>query len=211
MFVAAIVNELEQIKPASMLNARIKKNFLDKVSYLSPALQVVFSGKSYLQEEQGCLVLPSLFKIDAATFLAQANLSDEVFGPSAIIVECRSTDEMLAIASQLEGQLTATVHADLNEEKVCKELFFILEKKAGRLLLNDFPTGVEVCSAMNHGGPYPATTDSRWTSVGSAAMNRFLRPICYQNFTQSLLPEELKDRPAENWNLVDTIMARIGI
>jgi len=211
MFVAAIVNELEQIKPASMLNARIKKNFLDKVSCLSPALQVVFSGETYLQEEQGCQVLPSLFKIDAATFLAQENLSDEVFGPSAIIVECGSTDEMMAIASQLEGQLTATVHADLNEEKVCKELFFVLEKKAGRLLLNDFPTGVEVCSAMNHGGPYPATTDSRWTSVGSAAMNRFLRPICYQNFTQSLLPEELKDRPTENWNLVDTIMARIGI
>ncbi len=194
-----------------MLNSKIKKNFLNKIGHLSSSPEVIFSGGTYLQEEQGCLVLPSLFKTDAATFLVQENLSDEVFGPSAIIVECGSTHEMMAIASQLEGQLTATVHADLNEEKVCKELFFVLEKKAGRLLLNDFPTGVEVCSAMNHGGPYPATTDSRWTSVGSAAMNRFLRPICYQNFTQSLLPEELKDRPTENWNLVDTIMARIGI
>ncbi len=211
MFMTSIANKLKQVEPAPMLNSKIKKNFLNKIGHLSSSPEVIFSGGTYLQEEQGCLVLPSLFKTDAATFLVQENLSDEVFGPSAIIVECGSTHEMMAIASQLEGQLTATVHADLNEEKVCKELFFVLEKKAGRLLLNDFPTGVEVCSAMNHGGPYPATTDSRWTSVGSAAMNRFLRPICYQNFTQSLLPEELKDRPTENWNLVDTIMARIGI
>ena len=99
----------------------------------------------------------------------------------------------MTIANRLEGQLTATVHADLSEESISKELFSVLEKKAGRLLFNDFPTGVEVCQAMNHGGPYPATTDSRWTSVGTAAMDRFMRPICYQNFDQALLPEELKD------------------
>ena len=198
IFSTLIINKLKQIKPALMLNTKIKKNFLNKIGCLPSALKVLFSGGTYLQEEQGCLVLPSLFKTDAATFLAQANLSDEIFGPSSIIIGCRSMDEMMEIACHLEGQLTATVHADTNEEKVCKELFFILEKKAGRLLLNDYPTGVEVCGAINHGGPYPATTDSRWTSVGSAAINRFLRPICYQNFTQSLLPEELKDRPAES-------------
>ncbi len=192
-FLTSIVEELKQIKPAPMLNLRIKKNFLARVSRLSTSPEVVFSGGDYLHEDHGCLVLPSLFKTDAATFLAQENLSEEVFGPAAIIVECSSIDEMMATADHLEGQLTATVHAEPNEENTCGKLFSILEKKAGRLLLNDFPTGVEVCSAMNHGGPYPATTDSRWTSVGSAAMNRFLRPICYQNFTQPLLPEELKD------------------
>lgn len=197
-FMTSIANKMIQVEPAPMLNSRIKENFLNNIDRLSSSLTVVFSGKTYLQEEQGCLVLPSLFKTDAATFLSQGNIAEEVFGPSSIIVECRSTDEMMEIADHLEGQLTATIHAEPNEEKVCKELFFILEKKAGRLLLNDFPTGVEVCRAMNHGGPYPATTDSRWTSVGSAAIDRFVRPICYQNFTQSLLPEELKNRPAEN-------------
>jgi len=193
LFIAALINKLKQIEPATMLTLKIQKNFLDKVGHFSVNPEILFSDQSCLAEEQGCQVTPSLFKTDVDSFLAQKNLADEIFGPAAIIVECQSSDEMLALATQLKGQLTATVHADLSEENICKELFFTLEKKAGRLLLNDFPTGVEVCQAMNHGGPYPATTDSRWTSVGTAAMKRFMRPICYQNFDQSLLPEELKD------------------
>jgi len=192
MFVDFVRDELNQIKPAPMLNPRISQNYFNKINALCLDPAILSTECSGRKKMQGCQVLPSLFKIDAQDFRSQENIGGEIFGPASIIVECMSIDEIFEIASSLEGQLTATVHAESSEEESCKKLFFILEKKAGRLLLNDFPTGVEVCGAMNHGGPYPATTDSRWTSVGSAAMNRFLRPICYQNFTQSLLPDELK-------------------
>jgi len=198
LFTTLMADECRKIESAPMLNNRIQKNFLKKVHNLPPALELVSSAENHLQENPGCYVSPSVFKTDAATFLAQEIIAEEVFGPSSIIVECNSVEEMLEMASHLKGQLTATVHAEPNEEDLCAKLFFILEKKAGRLLLNNFPTGVEVCDAMNHGGPYPATTDSRWTSVGSAAIKRFLRPVCYQNFTQTLLPIELQDQSVEN-------------
>jgi NADP-dependent aldehyde dehydrogenase len=111
---------------------------------------------------------------------------------------------MAAVARHLEGQLTATVHgttADLAEHA---SLISILEQKAGRLIVNGFPTGVEVCASMHHGGPYPATTDSRTTSVGTAAIDRFVRPIAYQDFPDALLPVELQDaNPKQIWRLVD--------
>ena len=101
---------------------------------------------------------------------------------------------MLDIAEHLSGHLTATVHGNNEELIEYKELLDILEQKAGRVIINGFPTGVEVCSAMVHGGPFPSTTDSRTTSVGTAAIYRFTRPVCYQNMPQSLLPAELKDK-----------------
>jgi hypothetical protein len=124
----------------------------------------------------------ALFVTDAATFLKNHSLMDEVFGPSTLIVECASRDQMFAAARQLEGQLTATIHALPNELVASRELVELLAVKAGRLLFNGFPTGVEVCHAMTHGGPYPATADGRSTSVGTRAIARFARPVCYQNF-----------------------------
>jgi NADP-dependent aldehyde dehydrogenase len=131
-------------------------------------------------------------------------MGEELFGPSTTVVRCGSREELERVARALEGQLTATIHgtpADLDEYA---SLVSILERKAGRLIVNGFPTGVEVCPAMQHGGPYPATTDSRSTSVGTAAINRFARPVAYQNFPQSLLPPELQDgNPRRIWRLVD--------
>jgi 2,5-dioxopentanoate dehydrogenase len=146
----------------------------------------------------------ALFVTDGATFLENRSLMDEVFGPSTLVVECESHDQMLAAARLLEGQLTATIHALPDELNASRDLVELLTAKAGRLLLNGFPTGVEVCHAMTHGGPYPATADGRSTSVGTRAIARFARPICYQNFPDAALPEELKEsNPLRLWRLVN--------
>ena len=136
-------------------------------------------------------------------------LGEELFGPSTVIVRCGSRDELEAIARRLDGQLTATIHGTPGDLAEYASLIAILSDKAGRLIVNGFPTGVEVCPSMQHGGPYPATTDSKTTSVGTAAIHRFARPVAYQNFPQSLLPVELQDaNPRGIWRLVDGGMTR---
>ncbi len=146
----------------------------------------------------------SLFVTDAETFLGNHRLMDEVFGPSTLVVECSSRREMLAAAQQLEGQLTATIHGTPEDFAASRDLLAVLETKAGRLVCNGFPTGVEVGHAMTHGGPYPATADGRSTSVGTRAIERFVRPVSYQNFPNAALPDELKEsNPLNLWRLVD--------
>lgn len=145
----------------------------------------------------------ALFTTDAGTFLPQPELTDEIFGPSTLVVQ-GSSAQLLTAAQKLEGQLTATIHGTPEELAANRELIAILETKAGRVLFNGFPTGVEVCHAMTHGGPYPATSDGRSTSVGTRAISRFARPVCYQNFPEAALPDELKDaNPIGLWRLVD--------
>lgn len=146
----------------------------------------------------------ALFVTDAETFLGNRNLMDEVFGPSTLVVQCGSRSQMLAAARQLEGQLTATIHGTPEDLAASRDLLAVLETKAGRLVCNGFPTGVEVCHAMTHGGPYPATADGRSTSVGTRAIERFVRPVCFQNFPDPALPDELKEsNPLNLWRLVD--------
>ena len=150
-----------------------------------------------------------MFETGADVFLRNGDIGQEVFGPSTVVVRCGSRDEMEAVARHLDGQLTATIHGTPEDLKAYASLVSILEGKAGRLIVNGFPTGVEVCASMQHGGPYPATTDSRSTSVGTAAIHRFARPVAYQGFPQSLLPVELQDaNPRGIWRLVDGEMTR---
>jgi len=149
-----------------------------------------------------------LLQTDARNLLDNPQIAREVFGPAAMVVVCDSTDELCAVAESLSGQLTATVHGTEDDLPRFQKLFGILQRKAGRLIINAFPTGVEVCPAMHHGGPYPATTDSRSTSVGTNAMQRFLRPVAYQGFPQELLPEPLRDaNPRKIWRMVDGEMS----
>ncbi|WP_343672155.1 aldehyde dehydrogenase (NADP(+)) [Paraburkholderia heleia] len=135
----------------------------------------------------------ALFVTDAQTFLVQPALEDEVFGPASTLVRCKDEAELLAVAEHFAGQLTATIQMERTDLPAAMRLVPILERKAGRLLVNGFPTGVEVTHAMVHGGPFPATSDSRATSVGTSAMERFLRPVCYQDFPAELLPQALAD------------------
>ena len=140
----------------------------------------------------GRTATPYLYETTGAAWLANETLGEEVFGPLGIVVRAADFDEMRAIAKALEGQLTCTLHMEAGDTDMAVQLMPILERKAGRILANGFPTGVEVADAMVHGGPYPASTNFGATSVGTLAIRRFLRPVCYQSLPRALLPTELR-------------------
>ena len=142
---------------------------------------------------------PTLLRTEGAALMADPGLMPEVFGPLGILATVRDLDEMQALAESLEGQLTATLHLDTSDIDAARRLLPVLERKAGRILANGFPTGVEVADAMVHGGPYPASTNFGATSVGTMAIRRWPRPVCYQNMPEALVPEDLRQwgaRPA---------------
>jgi NADP-dependent aldehyde dehydrogenase len=145
-----------------------------------------------------------LLETSARDFLAQAALREEVFGPLALLVRIEDAEHMVRLASELDGQLTATIFADESDHAVVAPLLAVLETRAGRVLMNGVPTGVEVCAAMVHGGPYPATSDGSSTSVGTAAIERFARRVCWQNVPDALLPAALQEgNPLRLARLVD--------
>jgi NADP-dependent aldehyde dehydrogenase len=151
----------------------------------------------------------AVFETDAQSFLKDENLEAEIFGPSTLLIRHSNREEVLQAARGLEGHLTATIHGTEQDFHDFSDLIAILEGKVGRLLVNGFPTGVEVTHAMVHGGPYPSTSDGRSTSVGTQAIFRFTRPVCYQGFPDSALPDELKDgNPLGMWRMVDGAMSR---
>ncbi len=169
-------------------------------AYAAGCAELASSGNTALLAQGAagdapCLGRPALFRTTADAFLADAQLRKEVFGPVSLLVTCADAGQLLALAEDLEGQLTATLHLDESRAEDLLQagtLLPVLERKAGRLVINGFPTGVEVCEAIVHGGPYPATTDARTTSVGTRAIERWLRPVCYQSFPPALLPVALQ-------------------
>ena len=175
----------------------------------TPGLELLSSG---LSEEQAFYQTPVLFHAGSELLLQQKNLQEELFGPSGIAVCAETREDVLQLAENLSGHLTATVHGTEEELIDYKDLLDILVRKVGRLLINGFPTGVEVSSAMVHGGPFPATTDARSTSVGTAAIYRFTRPVCFQGMPQALLPDELKDaNPMGIWRSVNGQLTQSSI
>jgi alpha-ketoglutaric semialdehyde dehydrogenase len=151
----------------------------------------------------------SVLVTNSIAFLKNEALVEELFGPATLIVSCSSTADLERIARALPGQLTATLHGTEQDLEQHRELVTILQGKAGRLIFNGFPTGVEVCPSMHHGGPYPATTDVHFTSVGTAAIQRFARPVCLQNFPDPALPVELQNsNPRRLWRMVDGELTR---
>lgn len=151
----------------------------------------------------------ALFETDAANFLANPALEDEIFGAAALIVRCRDIAQFSKLAEHLDGQLTATLFLTEDDRDAALALLPILERKAGRILVNGYPTGVEVSHAMVHGGPFPATSDSRSTSVGAGAIERFLRPVSYQDLPAFLLPAALQDNnPLNLWRVRDGELAQ---
>ena len=188
-------SRLEQLiqatPPGPMLHAGIAGNYAKGVARLANHGNVQ-NLSSPPAASSGAAASAGLFETDVATFLADNELAAEVFGPTTLLVRYKTMDELLAVARRLEGQLTATVHGDASDFIGARELISVLETRAGRLIFNQFPTGVEVGDAIVHGGPYPASSDSRTTSVGSRAILRFARPVCYQNFPNAALPPELQ-------------------
>lgn len=168
----------------------------------------LLSESPQAEREAGFTAHSALFETDAASFL-KSDLDAEIFGPTTLLVHHSSREQVLEIARSLEGHLTATIHGTEEDLREFADLVAILEKKVGRLIFNGFPTGVEVTHAMVHGGPYPATSDGRSTSVGTQAILRFARLVCYQDFPDRALPDELKNaNPLGIWRMVDGEMMR---
>jgi 2,5-dioxopentanoate dehydrogenase len=200
-FLTAAREEIAQAPATPMLTPGIAANYATGVDTLSGEADLIVRGGTG-DSQTTCRA--ALFATDAASFLSSEDLQAEVFGASSLIVRCADADEMRTVASNIEGQLTATVHADESDYDDAGRLLPLLELKAGRILFDGWPTGVEVCHAMVHGGPYPATSDSRSTSVGSRAIERFLRPVCYQNVPKPLLPSAIaEDNPDHLWRRID--------
>lgn len=191
-FIRQAQTELTQSPAQTMLTAGIHKDYVEGIQQLVDNNEVaaVATGQASTEPNR-CQA--KIFQTTAQQFISDPSLTHEVFGSTSLIVSCQSPEEMLLVAEYLEGQLTATMQLNNDDINVASQLLTILERKVGRVLCNGYPTGVEVCHSMVHGGPFPATSDSRTTSVGSAAILRFLRPVSYQDMPAALLPEELKD------------------
>jgi NADP-dependent aldehyde dehydrogenase len=189
-FIASASAALSQKTPAPMLTSDIHAAFDQGVASFAEhsAVKILAQGLP----ANGVNRSPGIFfETDVQHFLSDERLANEVFGASSLLVRCRDIAQMVEITERLEGQLTATLHVDPDDYPDAHTLLPVLERKVGRILANDWPTGVEVANAMVHGGPFPATSDSRTTSVGTLAIRRFLRPVSYQNLPQYLLPAEL--------------------
>lgn len=193
---ALIASTAEQTMLTPAIHSSYRKGLSSRESHTA----VSTIGVS--EQVSQCGANAALFKTTAADFLAHPELAEELFGPSSLVVIY--TDQLIKLVNTLEGQLTITVHGTEDDLNTNRDLIRLLETKAGRLVFNGFPTGVEVCHAMVHGGPYPATSDGRSTSVGTRAIYRFTRQVCFQDFPNAALPAELQDaNPLGIWRMVD--------
>jgi alpha-ketoglutaric semialdehyde dehydrogenase len=199
----------EQAAPGTMLNPSIAKNYEERFGSAAAVKNIRAQRGTREADARRTEGRPGLLTTDAATWLANHTLHEEIFGPATLVVRCDSAQQLLECSHAIDGTLTATVHGTAEEIVQNHALLEVLTQKAGRLVCNGFPTGVEVSEAMHHGGPYPATTDERFTSVGTTAIYRFARPICYQNTPEAALPAELKNaNPLGIWRTVDGVLSR---
>ena len=189
-FIAAATDAIGGAAPQVMLTGGIRQAYADGVAKLKKLAQPVASGP---QGDGKTCEGANLFSVSGSEVVDRPELLEEVFGASSLLVRCKDLGELARVLEGLEGQLTATLHMDEDDYGEAAKLMPILEKKVGRILANGWPTGVEVAHAMVHGGPYPSTSDGRTTSVGTLAIERFLRPVSYQAIPEALLPPELRD------------------
>ena len=201
LFIEVLAKKINDSAANKMLNKGIAQNYNSKRKKMLEEKGIKIEANS---SDDSKLGNPTLISTNADNFINNPNLHEEVFGPFSLIVICKNIDEMKAAAKKLTGQLTSTFIAEKNELLENIHLVEIIRDKVGRIIFNGVPTGVEVCSSMQHGGPFPATTDARFTSVGTDAIKRFTRPVCYQDFPNELLPDELKnENPLNIWRLIN--------
>ncbi|NNA08742.1 aldehyde dehydrogenase (NADP(+)) [Pseudomonas lundensis] len=201
-FIEQLAGQINEQPAQTMLNAGTLRSYAKGVSQLADhAFVEHLAGLA----QQGKQAQPQVFKADVRLLLeGDPVLQEEVFGPTTVVIEVQDAAQLDAAIQSLHGQLTATLIGEPEDLQQFGGLTPLLEQKVGRILINGYPTGVEVCDAMVHGGPYPATSDARGTSVGTLAIDRFLRPVCFQNYPDSLLPEPLKNaNPLGIQRLVD--------
>ena len=208
IFMSTLSTEIKNIAPAPMLHTGIHKNYVEKRA-MALSQTNVETLSAVKNPDSGLLGSAALASTTAQTFLKNPLLQQEVFGPYSIIIRCADMNEMKQVATNIEGQLTTTLMATENDVLNNEELVEAIKNICGRFILNSVPTGVEVCLSMQHGGPFPASTDSRFTSVGADGIKRFARPIAFQNWADSLLPDELKNsNPLNIWRTVDNELTK---
>ena len=210
-FIHDLGKAIQKIAPALMLHTGIvsayKKNKGNAL--LQEDVHLVAESETDVKDNEG---LPTIATASGQAFLNNPVLHQEVFGPYSIIIRCKDINEMITVAKNLEGQLTSTLMATENDIKENHELVDAIKNICGRFILNSVPTGVEVCLSMQHGGPFPASTDSRFTSVGADGIKRFARPIAFQNWSNNLLPNELKnENPLGIWRTIDNELTKTPV
>ena len=207
-FVKSLSEAIKNALPGTMLHQGIADNYNKRLAHSLEQKGVTIEGQS-ASDANASQGKPSVASTLASTFLKNPLLAEEVFGPFSLVIKCKDINELHTVVSHLNGQLTASIFGDEVEVAKHSSLVNTLVEKAGRLIVNGVPTGVEVCPSMNHGGPYPATTDSRFTAVGIDSIRRFVRPVAVQSFPDSLLPEELKNNnPLAIWRLYNNEWGR---
>ena len=207
-FLGAATEALGGVPAQTMLTPGILKAYQEGIGKLAANKRVekVAEGQIASGDTQG---QAAIFATKAEDFIADPSMEEEVFGAASLVIRCQEVEKMKEMAEKLEGQLTATVLMEPEDMDFARALLPILERRVGRILINGFPTGVEVSHAMVHGGPYPSTSDGRTTSVGTLAIRRFLRPVCYQDFPAELLPEALRDgNPLGLWRRIDGALGK---
>jgi 2,5-dioxopentanoate dehydrogenase len=207
-FINALGEEIKKVNPGIMLHPGIFKNYVEKRanSLSQPDVEMIAVSETEPQLNQGA---PTIASASGEAFLKNPILHQEVFGPYSIVIRCRDMTQMIEVVKNLEGQLTATLMATETDIRYHEELVEEVKNICGRFILNNVPTGVEVCLSMQHGGPFPATTDSRFTSVGADGIKRFARPLAFQNWPDALLPEELKNANSSGiWRTVNNQLAK---
>jgi 2,5-dioxopentanoate dehydrogenase len=212
-FLKALASRIERHSPASMLLQSILTEYeagIERLIRTAEVSCVARSRESADRRKTQCRA--AVFVVDADAFVANPGLHHEVFGPVTLVVRYRRRQQLLDVVDCLGGQLASAVHAAEGELAQYQDLLAAMERKAGRLVFNAFPPGMEVCSATHHGGPFPAASDVHYTSLGTAAIYRFARPVCYQDFPESALPPELRDRNQRGiWRLIDNVLTKDDI
>lgn len=210
-FLQTLSDEIKKVVPQPMLHEGIYRAWQRNVTTLLEQYEVELLVQS--SQEAGAIApLPVIARVPAQAFIANPAFREEVFGPFSLVVECENMAELKEVLAQVKGQLTTTLMATEPDLAAHQDIIEVQQSLAGRVIINSVPTGVEVCAAMVHGGPYPATTDARFTSVGSSAIQRWVRPLCYQGFPDTLLPDALKNaNPLKIWRIVNNQLTNAAL
>jgi NADP-dependent aldehyde dehydrogenase len=207
-FIIELGESLSQVSPGVMLTEKILKTYNSDAATATSNKEVTVETivQSENKSNRGAAILVS---VSGETFINNPDLAIEIFGPYSMVVKCEDKNQLIEVISNLDGQLTGSVLGTPDESINFSKVIDRLEKKVGRLIFNGVPTGVEVCSSMQHGGPYPAATDVRFSSVGTMSIKRFVRPVAYQSWPDNQLPDELKDdNPLKIWRLVNSELTK---
>jgi NADP-dependent aldehyde dehydrogenase len=204
-FLSEAGRRVAAVPPNSMLHQGIHQAYEAGVKKIAELEAVKLTAQASGADPTRGQAAAALFETSADTYFRHSNvLREEVFGPSSVVLRCPEPAEMVRFAAQMDGSLSATVHGTAEDLEEYRELLDVLETKVGRLVVNGYPTGLEVCPSLHHGGPYPAATHSYFTSIGLSSFLRFVRPFCYQDVPESVLPEELRNgNPRGIWRMVN--------